>query len=353
MSTQEGGIEGLDRTLRHTFGWYTVSKKEFKDAIRSKGLWILGAFFTLVFVLPVARVWWVNAAEGSGRLAQLVQQQGMQALLSQVYLNRVTILLPIIAIFVGYAAISKERTSGSLKLLLSLPNSRRDVIVGKVIGRCAVLGVPLVASLAFTAVFLVLSNITFKPELFGLFGLFSVLYALVFVAITVSISGAFSKSSYSGIANFVVYMYTTFAWNLSVNSFADVLTNGISIGSVDTGPLIGGAIRWHIVLFLKIANPNQAYKTLVNSMLNTGDAPQLSARLGMFGPGADTRTVCTDVLNGNVETVQTIFGEQVTCQAGSGSVPFYFSDPVVFVAMISWFAIAAALSYYTFNTVDL
>src|SRR6056297_2305096 len=279
MSTQQGGLAGIDRTLRHTFGWYTVSKKEFKDAIRSKGLWILGAFFTLVFVLPVVRVWWVNAAEGEGQLAQLIQQQGMQALLSQVYLNRVTILLPIIAIFVGYAAISKERTSGSLKLLLSLPNTRRDVLIGKVIGRCAVLGVPLIASLAITAVFIVLSNIAFKPELFGLFALFSVLYALVFVAITVSISGAFSKSSYSGIANFVVYMYTTFAWNLSVNSFADILTNGISIGSFDTGPLIGGAIRWHIVLFLKIANPNQAYKTLVNSMLNTGDAPQLSARL--------------------------------------------------------------------------
>jgi len=353
MSTQQGGLAGLDRTLRHTFGWYTVSKKEFKDAIRSKGLWILGAFFTLVFVLPVARVWWANAAEGEGQLAQLVQEQGMQALLSQVYLNRVTILLPIIAIFVGYAAISKERTSGSLKLLLSLPNTRRDVLIGKVVGRCAVLGVPLVASLAFTALFIVLSSITFKPELFALFSLFSVLYALVFVAITVSISGAFSKSSFSGIANFVVYMYTTFAWNLSVNSFADILTNGISIGSIDTGPLIGGAVRWHIVLFLKIANPNQAYKTLVNSMLNTGDGPQLSARLQMFGRGADTRTVCTDVLNGNVETVQTVFGEQVTCQAGSGGVPFYFSDPVVLVAMLSWFGIAAALSYYTFNTVDL
>lgn len=353
MSTEEGGLAGLDSTLRHTFGWYTVSKKEFKDAVRSKGLWILGAFFTLVFVLPVARVWWTNAAEGEGQLAQLVQEQGMQALLSQVYLNRVTILLPIIAIFVGYAAISKERTSGSLKLLLSLPNTRRDVLIGKVIGRCAVLGVPLVASLAFTALFITLSSITFKPELFALFTLFSVLYALVFVAITVSISGAFSKSSYSGIANFVVYMYTTFAWNLTVNSFADVLTNGISFGSFDTGPLIGGVVRWHIVLFLKIANPNQAYKTLVNSMLNTGDAPQLSARLQMFGPNADTRTVCTDVLNGNVETVQTIFGEQVTCQAGSGSVPFYFSDPVVLVAMVSWFGIAAALSYYTFNIVDL
>ena len=61
----------------------------------------------------------------------------------------------------------------------------------------------------------------------------------------------------------------------------------------------------------------------------------------------------TLALNGQVQTVQTIFGEQVTCTAGSGGVPFYFSDPVVFVAMLAWFGIAATLSYYTFAIADL
>jgi ABC-2 type transport system permease protein len=348
MSTEAGGLSGVDRTLRTTFGWYTVSKKEFKDAIRSKGLWLLGAVFTLLFVSPVAGALYLDFGAGTGQQAQAIQQQGMQFLLSSLYTNTVTILVPIIAIFVGFAAISKERTSGSMKLLLSLPHSRRDVLVGKVIGRCAVLGVPLIISLAITALFLVASNITFKPQLFALFSLFSVLYALVFVAITVSISGAFKKSLWSGAVSFLVYFYSTFLWNASVNSFGQLLQQRLGVT---------GAIRWHLVLLLKLANPNQAYKTLTTSMLNTGDTPQLRARLSMFGQNADTQTVCTEVLNGAWNTRTIEFGGQTvqvpTCMGGGTPIPFFYSDPVVLVFMIAWIGIAATISYYTFNLADL
>ena len=348
MSTEAGGLSGLDRTLRNTFGWYTVSKKEFKDAIRSKGLWLLGAIFTILFVSPVAAALYLDFGAGTSQQAQAIQQQGMQFLLSNLYTNTVTLLVPIVAIFVGFAAISKERTSGSLKLLLSLPHSRRDVLIGKVVGRCAVLGVPLLAALGVTALFLVASEVAFKPELFGLFTLFSVLFALVFVAITVSVSAAFGKSLWSGAASFMIYFYFTFVWNASVNSIGQLLQQQLGVT---------GAIRWHLVLLLKLANPNQAYKTLTSSMLNTGDTPQLSARLSMFGQNADRQTICTEVLNGAWTSNTVEFGGQTvqvpTCAGGGSPVPFYYSDPAVLVAMVAWIAVAAALSYYTFSVVDL
>ncbi len=348
MSTQQGGFAGLDRTLRNTFGWYAVSKKEFKDAIRSKGLGLLGVIFTILFVSPVAAALYLDFGAGTGQQAQAIQQQGMQFLLSNLYTNTVTLLVPIVAIFVGFAAISKERTSGSLKLLLSLPYSRRDVLIGKVVGRSAVLGVPLLASLGMTALFLVLSEVTFKPELFGLFTLFSVLFAIVFTAITVSISAAFSKSIWSAAASFIVYFYFTFVWNGSVNTIGQLLQQELGVT---------GAGSWHTVLLLKLLNPNQAYKTLTNSMLNTGDTPELSARLSMFSRNADQQTICTDVLNGAWTTNTVQIGGQTaqvpTCAGGGTSVPFYYSDPVVLVAMVAWIGIAAAVSYYTFDQVDL
>ncbi|MBX0324222.1 ABC transporter permease [Halomicroarcula sp. F13] len=341
MSTaSEGGLAGLDRLLRNTFEWYTVSKKEFKDAIRSKGLWLLGLIFTTAFIAPVALALYFDIG-----VSQQGQGLGMQLLLSQVYLNMVTLLLPIVAIFLGFAAISKERTSGSLKLLLSLPHSRKDVIIGKVLGRCAVLGVPLVASLAITAVFLTASRLTFKPELFGLFSFFTVVFALVFVAIVVSISGAFEKSLWSGAANFIVYFYFTFLWNAGANGVGNILSNELGVT---------GAIRWHVVLLLKLVNPNQAYKTLVNSMLGSGEAPALSARYGMFSQGQEaSRTICADVLNGAPQAQEGVFGTIVTCAPGSGSLPFYYSDPAVVVFMLTWIGIAASISYYTFNLADL
>lgn len=340
MSAADAGpLADADRTLRNTFGWYTVAKKEFKDAIRSRGLWVLGVLFTTAFIAPVALALYFDVGvtpQGEGL--------GMQLLLSQVYLNTVTFLLPIVAIFVGFAAISKERTSGSLKLLLSLPHSRRDVIVGKVLGRCAVLGVPLVASLALTAVFLAASRLTFKPELFGLFSLFTVVFAVVFVAIVVSISGAFAKSLWSGAANAVVYFYFTFLWNSGANGLGSLLRDELGVT---------GAIRWHVVLLVKLANPNQAYKTLVNSMLSEADAPALAARYRMFSQGEEaSRTICGEVLNGAPQAQETPFGTFVTCTA-DGSLPFYYSDPGVLVFMLLWIGVAATLSYYTFNLADL
>ena len=346
MSTADAGpLAGVDQTLRDTFAWYVVAKKEFKDAIRSKGLWLLGLLFTTAFIAPVALALYTGFGGGSGQQAQALQEQGMQFLLSSVYLNMVTFLLPIVAIFVGFAAISKERTSGSLKLLLSLPHSRKDVIIGKVLGRCAVLGVPLIASLGLTAIFLAASSLTLKPELFGLFSLFTVVFAVVFVAITVSVSGAFKKTLWSGAANFIVYFYFTFLWNAGANGLGQVLENELGIT---------GAIRWHAVLLMKLVNPNQAYKTLVNSMLGSGDAPALSARYGMFSQGAEaSETICADVLNGAAQTQQTPFGAILNCTPGSNPLPFFYSDPAVVVFMLAWIGVAATVSYYTFNLADL
>ncbi|WP_254272569.1 ABC transporter permease subunit [Haloarcula marina] len=339
-TTSEGGLAGLDSLLRNTFEWYTVAKKEFKDAIRSKGLWLLGLIFTTAFIAPVALALYFDIG-----VSQQGQGLGMQLLLSSVYLNMVTFLLPIVAIFVGFAAISKERTSGSLKILLSLPHSRRDVIIGKVLGRCAVLGVPLAASLAITAVFLTASRLTFKPELFGLFSLFTVVFAVVFVAIVVSISGAFAKSLWSGAANFLVYFYFTFLWNSGANGVGNILSNELGVT---------GAIRWHVVLLLKLVNPNQAYKTLVRSMLNSGEAPALSARYAMFSQGeAASRTICGQVLNGSPQAQDGLFGTIINCAPGSGSLPIFYSDAAVLLFMLVWVGIAATVSYYTFNLADL
>jgi len=347
MSAESGALADIDERLRE-FGWYTVSKKEFRDAIRSRGLWLLSLIFATAFIAPVAIALYTDFAAGGGITAQALQEQGMQLLLRGIYLNMVTHLLPIVAIFVGYAAISKERTSGSLKILLSLPHSRRDVIVGKVLGRCAVLGVPLIIALSLTAVFITASNITFKPELFGLFSLFTVMFALVFVAITVSISGVFEKSSWSGVANFIVYFYMTFLWNAGANGIGSALQDYLGVT---------GALRWHTVILLKLVNPNQAYKTLVDSLLSSGETPVLSARLGMFGRGANQEVICTGVLNGvwGNETVQVLGGQtaQIPACVESNGVPFVYSDPAVFVFMTVWVGIAAALSYYTFSLADL
>jgi len=337
-------VDLLDEQLKGQFDWYVVAKKEFNDAIRSMGLWLLAFVFTALFVVPPLANIFFDVGLGTG-----VRQQdlGMQLLISVVYTNTATFFVPIIAMFVGFGAITKERESGSLKILLSLPHSRENVVVGKVFGRMAVVGVPLLIAFLVTAIFLSFTEITFKPELYATFALYTMGLALVFVAIAVSISGAVSRGLYSLIGNFLVYFYFTFGWN----SFSNAVANGLEeqLG-------ISGALRWQLTLFLKLMNPSQSYKTLTNSMLAEGDNTALSARFGMFSQDpAGMRTICADVLNGNATNVTTVFNTtRVTCQPISGSsVPVFYSDAAVFLYIILWIGVAAVLSYRTFNLADL
>ena len=321
--------------------WDVVAKKEFRDALRSKGLWALSIVFTAFFVIPFALAYFFDIGVRSG-----AEDIGMQVIISSIYLNIVTLFLPLVAIFAGYAAISKERTSGSLKLLLSLPHSRLDVIVGKVVGRCAVVGVPLAGALAITALAFIVSDVTFKPGLYVAFAMFSMVFALVMVAVAVSISGAVENSLYSIIGNMTYFVSITFFWNLWANSIGDGLWDYLGIQ---------GATNWGIVLFLKLLNPSQAYKTIMNSMLGDGANAARSARYSMFSGanGTEQTTICSDVLAGNASTVPGFFGNRTVCQESAQAVPLYFSDGAALFYLLLWIGLAAAVSYYTFNRDDL
>ena len=399
-SPAEARFKQVDDTLHDQFTWYPVAKKDFKDALRSKGLWVLAAIFTVLFIAPIAiRLY----AEGIGPSPP---DGGLDTrfIIEGVYLDLVTVVLPIVTIFVGVAAITKEKTSGSLKLLLSLPFSRRSVIIGKVVGRCAVVAVPFLIATSITAVFMAASDLSLNFEMYTLFVLFSLLFVLVMVAIAVSISGAVSTTLRSVIVNAIFYVYVTFGWNSMANGIGRFLYNDVGVSR---------SLRWNTVLFLKMASPTQAYKTLVSSMLasfSDNVQPSLQqfanqwnlswSQLGsqqysryslfntqgsLFSPGlpaGDKRVLCESVAGGlyqnatlttnnqtNTVTVTTADGAQTFrnvgnisvnqtqmssfCTGGGSEIPFYFSDPAVVLFMLGWVGLAAALSYYTFNIVDL
>ena len=332
--------QGLDGVLLETFDWYPVAKKEFRDAIRSKGLWVLSFLFTALFLLPAGRALFLGE-----NIRRDVAEVGMQFFISSAYLNIVTLLVPIVVIFAAYAAVSEERVSGSLKVLLSLPFSRRDVIIGKVIGRSAVVGVPLLLAIGLTGVFFALSQFQFKFDVFAWFTLFTVAFTLVMVAFVVSISGAMSTNLRSLAGSGIVYFYLSFGWNSLANWIGGVLADYLGMT---------GALRWNVVLFVKLLSPTQAYKTLTNSMLGEGEGAAMTARYSMFRQQPESmQTICADVLSGNPETAQSMFGNRTVCESAGSSVPFYFSDPAVFLSLFLWIGLAAAISYYTFDRVDL
>ena len=159
--------------------WLVVARKDFEDAIRSR--WLLG--LTALFVLLIALVaYLLRPAPGEVASANNV--------LSTFGNFFVGTLVPLIALVVAYNAVTGERTSGSLKLLLSLPHSRADVVFGKVLGRTGALAAAILVGFVLPAVVLALGPFTLDVGSYVGYTLLVVLLAAAFVAIAVGWSAA-------------------------------------------------------------------------------------------------------------------------------------------------------------------
>ena len=179
-----------------------VAKKDFQDAIRSRLMVAVAVMFVAFTGGGIAL-----ANIGGGTISA-----GIVGMINTLRGGTV-IFIPIIALGIAYRSIAGEQTSGSLKLLLSLPNSRLDVVLGKFLGRTAVVTVAIIIgfiSMLLAAALTVEGNL--QAEVIITFMLSALLLAIVFVSIAVSVS-AFANSTFgAAIGSFSFFILFQFAW---------------------------------------------------------------------------------------------------------------------------------------------
>lgn len=107
-----------------------VARKEFADHIRNR--WILALTLIFVVLTVVASLLAGGEAGGDSLLGGL---EGTVTTLISIS----SILIPLIAIMLGYATISGEAESGALALVLAYPVNRTEVLLGKLAGLASVL----------------------------------------------------------------------------------------------------------------------------------------------------------------------------------------------------------------------
>ena len=107
----------------------TIAAKEFQDRIRSRWTLAVAAVFT-VFALAIA---YFGAAQQGA-----VGLRGVDVTIASL-VSLVIYLVPLIALLLGYDAIVGERERGSLALLMSLPVTRVELLLGKYLGLAAAL----------------------------------------------------------------------------------------------------------------------------------------------------------------------------------------------------------------------
>jgi ABC-2 type transport system permease protein len=221
------------------------------------------------------------------------------------------LLLPIVALVASYMAIAGERESGGVKFLLGLPNSRRDVFLGKLASRLGVVTVG-VAFMFTTATVMAVARNGALPlgVVAGLFAV-SLLYTAVFVAVAVALSAIVAQRSRAIAAAVGSYFVLVMLYVIP----------GVSVALV---------VRFVHQTLLGF-EPNV---DLYNAVLYT--SPLIAYRKAM-----------------NL-VVPAQFERRVLQRASEGDVlPAYLGDEVSLLVFAVWLAVPLALGYWRFEGADL
>jgi len=122
----------------------TIAAKEFRDRIRNRWVLAVSLIFT-VFALVIT--YFGGAQQGD------VGFRSIEFVIASL-VSLVIYLIPLIALILGFDAIVGERERGSLDLLLSMPITRVELLLGKYLGLAAALTLSTVLGFGLVAVML-------------------------------------------------------------------------------------------------------------------------------------------------------------------------------------------------------
>ncbi|MDG5819644.1 ABC transporter permease [Natronococcus sp. A-GB7] len=295
-----------------------VAKKDFQDSVRSWLFWGLSLFF---FTLLVATTGVVSYF-GEDLAAQGATTDVLVGFVSEI----TRLIIPLIALVLGWKAIAGERESGSIKILLSLPHSRKDVLLGKLLGRSAVLSLSLTLGFVLAAVVVAVLLGGFDVgDYIGLLAV-SIVYGIAYTSIAVSLSSLTRSTTVAGAAMFGVFILFYVVWN-ALTSVASLLADrGIPFFDTIsyTTEVQGQEVElerlpdW--VYFVVNLDPGEAYGRTLTLVTDT-DMIELQAQLNeeMFG----------------------------------GELPFFLQDWFALLILVFWIVVPIAVALYRFDRVDL
>lgn len=214
-----------------------VAAKEFKDRLRNR--WVLAA--ALVFAIFALVIAYFGAAQQGS-----VGLRSIDVTIASL-VSLVIYLVPLIALILGFDAIVGERDRGSLDLLLSLPLTRLELILGKYLGLS--LAFSLATLLGFGGAGAVLLVQLPGAALFHYLGflLSAMLLGMVFLALALLISTwAADRTRASGLA--------IATWFLFVLVF-DLVLLGVLVAT-------GGAYGGEVFPYLLLLNPADVFRIL-------------------------------------------------------------------------------------------
>jgi len=231
--------------------WQVVARKDFEDSIRSR--WLQGLTALFVGLVSLIAVVVLRFSTGGETITT-------NALLGSTFMGLLAgTLLPLIGLVIAYNAVTGEHKSGSLKLLLSLPHSRADVVLGKVVGRSAALSTAIGVGFVLPAILLAIGPLSLDIGSYIGYTLLVALLVSVFVAIAVGWSAAAPSQRVAlGGAIGLYFLFVPFwdAIRVSVQFALTRLPEWVPVSATTVGNA------------LVLANPSSAFQVLTQSLLS-------------------------------------------------------------------------------------
>jgi ABC-type transport system involved in multi-copper enzyme maturation permease subunit len=172
---------------------YIIAKKEFADNVRNK--WII-ALIAIFLILTIAS----SVMAGKGRVGEMELTVGVLMSLS-------SMLVPIIAIMLGYATISGEAESGALSVVLACPVRRTEVLLGKFLGLGSVMCFSILVGFGVSGVIIAATTGAAQWRGYVAFILLTMLLGLLYVSLSMSFSSMLKRRVTSLVAGVVMYFW--------------------------------------------------------------------------------------------------------------------------------------------------
>ncbi|GLI45754.1 ABC transporter permease subunit [Methanoculleus bourgensis] len=215
-------------------GLIPMARKEFSDHLRSRNFLLITAILLLICTvglidgvtdyrksLNAYNAGQVEMAERLGEDLAFMQDRPSALSVFTAIGTQMSILGAILGIALGFNLITKEKESKSLKLLLSHPIYRDEVINGKALGSAAALLLPLGAVLAVALALLLIVGIVPDLREFGLilaFGLATALMILTYFSVALLMSIIAQNSGTALVYSLIVLIAFTMLVPVATNA---------------------------------------------------------------------------------------------------------------------------------------
>jgi Cu-processing system permease protein len=212
-----------------------VAAKELRERIRNS--WVLAV--ALVFAAFALLIAYFGAAQQGA-----VGFRGIEVTIASLT-SLVIYLVPVIVLILGYDAVAGERERGSLDLLLSLPLTRFELLLGKFMGLAAALAISTLAGFGLAA-----AAIAYQADITALyhyarFVLSALLMGMAFLSMAVMVSVLAADRARASGAAIALWFFFVLVFDLAL------------LGAL---VLTGGQVGGEVLPYLLLANPADIFR---------------------------------------------------------------------------------------------